>query len=119
MADERVARQVAGERCWARLLVGRRRRAYFLSQGRPGLGGRVWTSCPPCACGRDVERAQQGPAYPTRILPELPRLTPQTVKKLPVMQENRVRSLGSEEPLEKGVAPTLVFLPGEFMDIGT
>ena len=40
---------------------------------------------------------------------------PQTVKKLPVMQENRVRSLGSEDPLEKGMAPTLVvFLPGEF-----
>ena len=49
----------------------------------------------------------------TRILPELPRLTPQTVKKLPVMQENRLRSLGSEEPLEKGMAPTLLFLPVE------
>ena len=66
---ERVARQFAGERCWAGLLVGRRCRAYFLSQGLPGRGGRglcrrVWTSCPPCACGRDVKRAQQGPACP-------------------------------------------------------
>ena len=30
------------------------------------------------------------------------------------MQEAWVRSLGWEDPLEKGVAPTLVFLPGEF-----
>ena len=28
----------------------------------------------------------------------------QTVKNLPVMQETRVRSLGQEDPLEKGVA---------------
>ena len=39
----------------------------------------------------------------------------QTVKNLPVMQETWVRSLGREEPLEKGMAiPTSVFLPGEF-----
>ena len=29
------------------------------------------------------------------------------------MQETQVRSLGREDPLEKGMAPTLVFLPGE------
>ena len=28
----------------------------------------------------------------------------QVVKKLPVMQENRVQSLGQEDPLEKGMA---------------
>ena len=34
------------------------------------------------------------------------------VKNLPAMQENRVQSLGREDPLEKGMA-TPVFLPGE------
>ena len=42
-------------------------------------------------------------------------LMAQTVKNLPAMQETWVRSLGREEPLEKGMAiPTSVFLPGEF-----
>ena len=37
------------------------------------------------------------------------------VKNLPATQETWVRSLGQEDPLEKGVAwqPTPVFLPGE------
>ena len=30
------------------------------------------------------------------------------------MQETQVRFLGQEEPLEKEMAPTLAFLPGEF-----
>ena len=30
------------------------------------------------------------------------------------MQETQVRSLGQEDPLEKGSLPTPVFLPGEF-----
>ena len=30
------------------------------------------------------------------------------------MQETQVRSLGREDPLEKEMAPTPVFLPGEF-----
>ena len=38
----------------------------------------------------------------------------QVVKNLPAMQETRVRSLGQENPLEKGMAHTLVSLPGEF-----
>ena len=39
----------------------------------------------------------------------------QTVKNLPAMQETTVRSLGWEDPLEKGwLLPTPVFLPGEF-----
>ena len=37
-----------------------------------------------------------------------------TVKNLPAMQEAQVRSLGQEEPLEKGMATHSVFLPGEF-----
>ena len=41
-------------------------------------------------------------------------LVTQTVKNLPAMQETWVRSLGREDPLEKGMATTLVFLPGEF-----
>ena len=37
----------------------------------------------------------------------------QIVKNLTAMQETRVRSLGWEYPLEKGIPPP-VFLPGEF-----
>ena len=35
------------------------------------------------------------------------------VKNLPAMQETRVQSLGWEDPLEKEMATTLVFLPGK------
>ena len=35
-------------------------------------------------------------------------------KNLSAMQETRVPSLGWEDPLEKEMASTLVFLPGEF-----
>ena len=38
----------------------------------------------------------------------------QAVKNLPAMQEIWVKSLGQEDPLEKGWQPTPVFLPGEF-----
>ena len=34
------------------------------------------------------------------------------VKNLP-MQETQVQSLGREDPLEEGMQPTLVFMPGE------
>ena len=37
----------------------------------------------------------------------------QTVKRLSTMQETWVRSLGREDPLEKGMASTLVLLPGK------
>ena len=37
----------------------------------------------------------------------------QRVKNLLAMQETRVRSLGWEDPLEEGMQPTPVFLPGE------
>ena len=36
------------------------------------------------------------------------------VKNLPAMWETQVRSLGREDPLEKGMLPTPVFLLGEF-----
>ena len=35
------------------------------------------------------------------------------VKNPPAMQETQVRSMGQEDPLEKGMQPTPVFLPGE------
>ena len=35
------------------------------------------------------------------------------VKNLPTMQETWVQSMGQEDPLEKGMVLTLVFLPGE------
>ena len=37
-----------------------------------------------------------------------------TVKNLLAMQETWVLSLAEEDPLEKGMQPTPVFLPGEF-----
>ena len=38
---------------------------------------------------------------------------PQTVESLPAVWKTRVRSLGREDPLEKEMAPTPVFLPGK------
>ncbi|RAX29010.1 UNVERIFIED_CONTAM: hypothetical protein DQE83_28935, partial [Escherichia coli] len=35
----------------------------------------------------------------------------QTVKRLPAMRETQVQFLGQENPLEKEMAPTPVFLP--------
>ena len=40
-------------------------------------------------------------------------LVAQRLKHLPAMQETQVRSLGWEDPLEKEMQPTPVFLPGE------
>ena len=37
----------------------------------------------------------------------------QTVKRLPAVRETQVRSLGWEDPLEKEMEHTPVFLPGE------
>ena len=41
-------------------------------------------------------------------------LVAQSVKNLPAMQETRVRSLDLEDPLEKEMATTPVFLSGKF-----
>ena len=38
----------------------------------------------------------------------------QTVKNLPALQETWVQSLGQEDPLEKGMTSTPLFLPEEF-----
>ena len=38
----------------------------------------------------------------------------QQVKNLPAMQDTRVQFLGREDPLEKEMQLTQVFLPGEF-----
>ena len=46
-------------------------------------------------------------------------LVAQLVKNLPAMQETWVQSLGWEDPLEKGMVPTPVFLPGEFHGLST
>ena len=40
-------------------------------------------------------------------------LVVQTVKNPPAVQDTWVRSLGQEDPLEEGMAPIPVFLPGE------
>ena len=42
----------------------------------------------------------------------------QIIKNLPASQETCVQSLGLEVPLEKGMLPTPLFLPIEFMDRG-
>ena len=41
-------------------------------------------------------------------------LVAQKVKSLPAVQETWVRSLGREDPLEKGMATHSIFFPGEF-----
>ena len=41
-------------------------------------------------------------------------LAAQMVKNLPAIRDTQVRSLGQEDPLEMGMAPTPVFLPEEF-----
>ena len=46
-------------------------------------------------------------------------LVTQTVKNLIPVQETQVWSLGWEDPLEKGMVTTLVFLPGEFHEQGS
>ena len=61
----------------------------------------VWTRDPIC--------------YNTVNLKRIPGLqVAQMVKNLPAMWETQVRSLGREDPLEKGMLPTPVFLLGEF-----
>ena len=41
-------------------------------------------------------------------------LVAQMVKDLPAIWETQIQSLGQEDPLEKGMQPTPVSLPGEF-----
>ena len=46
-------------------------------------------------------------------------LVAQIIKNLPATQEMQIQSLDWEHPLEKKMAPTPVFLPGECHDRGT
>ena len=41
----------------------------------------------------------------------------QMVKNLPAIQETQVQSLGQDNPMEKGMATTPVFLPREFLGL--
>ena len=43
-------------------------------------------------------------------------LVAQIVNNLPIILETQVQSLGQEDPLEKGMAIHLVFLPGKFRE---
>ena len=45
-------------------------------------------------------------------------LVAQIVMNLPAMQETWVQSLGRDDPLEKGMATTAIFLPGNSMNMG-
>ena len=68
-------------------------------------------------CPVDLQGASLGTVQflqPTAHISGAP-LVAQVVRNPPAVQETRVRSLGQEGPLEKGMAglPTPVFLPGE------
>ena len=41
-------------------------------------------------------------------------LVAQMVKNLPALQETQIQPLGQKDPPEKGMAPVLVLLPGEY-----
>ena len=49
-----------------------------------------------------------------KCFPISPWLVAQMVKNLPARWETWVQSMGQEDPLEKGMATTPVFSPGEF-----
>ena len=53
------------------------------------------------------------PLCPCNILMKGASLVAPTVKCLPTMRETQVQSLGQEDPLEKEMQPTPVFLPGK------
>ena len=52
--------------------------------------------------------------YLSNLCAYLGSLLAQILKNLPAMQEIWVWSLGQEDPLEEGMTPTPIFLPGEF-----
>ena len=54
---------------------------------------------------------EEGISYPLQY--SWASLMAQTVKNLPAMWETWIQSLGREDPLEEGMQPTPVFLPGE------
>ena len=64
-------------------------------------------------CGACLQ-LQQVPVYFLRACTLWASLVSQMVKNPPATWETPVRSLGWEEPLEKGMAPTPIFWAGEF-----
>ena len=69
----------------------------------PALAGRFFTTEPPGKFSiYDLIRSISS------------ELVAQTIKRLPAVQETRVRSLGWEDPLEKEWQPSPVLLPGKF-----
>ena len=55
-------------------------------------------------------------SFITLLLISWASLVAQRLKRLPPMRETQVRSLGQQDPLEKEMQPTPVFLPGESHD---
>ena len=53
-------------------------------------------------------------AYSIYLITIWTSLVAPSVKNLPTVEETWVQSMGREDPLEKGMATTPVFLPGEF-----
>ena len=90
--------------------------SWFLREGRI-LGGRGlvelgpahvpvpptswWAEPVSCMCLHHLQRPALNQSHPLYLVASL---AAQTVKNLPAMQETRVRSLGQEDSLEKGMA---------------
>ena len=73
-----------------------------------------WVLCPSPGDLSDPGIEPGSPALQVDSLSIGACLVAQTVKNLPKMQKTRVQYLGQEDPLEKGMGPIPVFLPGEF-----
>ena len=89
--------------CWARLWV------LSLLLAGPWAGGPA-ILCSSHIWGFFTEHRARGFWWPL----SWPSLVPQMIKNLLAMQGTQVWSLDWEDPLEKGMLPTAVFLPGEF-----
>ena len=86
-----------------------------IEQGSPALLADSLLSEPPgksCSIPGSGRPPGEGIGYPLQY--SWASLVAQLVKNLPAMQETWVRSLGQEDPLEKGMEPTPVFFLGEF-----
>ena len=103
-----------------------RRRWACREQGRGGSQGQQWswdrrewdkTAEVGSQCWERTARMWQGQSWYNLGMSFIScgaSLVTQTVKNLPAMWETQVWSLGREDPVEKGMQPTPVFLPGEF-----
>ena len=131
-----ISLAVLGPHCYAQAsLVAERRLQHTASaaadRGLWSLGSAVVTralSCP-TACEIFWTRDQSSvPCVGRQILNHWASVVAQIVKNLPAMQETRVRSLGREDPLEKGMAPHFSILawripwteePGGLQSVGS